>query len=53
MSLYKLNAEKNLQKTLDATKSIAAQLITAKTLHAEHATLRASSDPITPFSLPQ
>ena len=36
MSLFKLNAEKNLQKTLDVTKSIAARLITAKTLLAEH-----------------
>jgi hypothetical protein len=36
MSLFKLDAEKNLQKTLDATKSIAARLITAKTLLAEH-----------------
>jgi hypothetical protein len=36
MSLFKLDAEKNLQKTLDATKSIAARLITAKILLAEH-----------------
>jgi hypothetical protein len=27
MSLFKLDAEKNLQKTLDATKSIAARLL--------------------------
>jgi len=36
MSLFKLDAEKNLQMTLDATKSIAARLITAKPLLAEH-----------------
>src|SRR5258707_2510960 len=36
MSLFKLNAEKHLQKTLDVTKSIAARLITAKNLLAEH-----------------
>ena len=36
MSLFKLDAEKNLQKTLDATKSIAARLITAKILLAKH-----------------
>jgi len=35
MCLFKLDAEKNLQKTLDAAKSIAARLITAKTLLAE------------------
>jgi cytochrome c553 len=38
MSLFKLDAEKNLQKTLDAAKSIATRLITAKTLLAEHHT---------------
>jgi hypothetical protein len=39
MSLFKPDAEKNLQKTLDAAKSIAARLVTAKTLLAErHAT---------------
>jgi hypothetical protein len=36
MSLFKPDAEKTLQKTLDAAKSIAARLVTAKTLLAEH-----------------
>jgi len=36
MSLFKPDAEQTLQKTLDAAKSIAARLITAKTLLAEH-----------------
>jgi hypothetical protein len=36
MSLFKPDAEKTLQKTLDAAKSIAARLITAKNLLAEH-----------------
>jgi len=35
-SLFKPDAEKTLQKTLDAAKSVAARLITAKTLLAEH-----------------
>src|ERR1700704_1646577 len=35
MCLFKLDAEKNLQKALDAAKSIAAGLITAETLLAE------------------
>ena len=36
MSLFKPDAEKTLQRTLDAAKSIAARLITAKNLLAEH-----------------
>src|SRR5467141_2637571 len=36
MSLFKPDAEKSLQKTLDAAKSIAARLVTAKALLAEH-----------------
>jgi hypothetical protein len=36
VSLFKLDAKKHLQKTVDAAKSIAARLITAKTLLAEH-----------------
>jgi hypothetical protein len=36
MSLFKPDAEKTLQGTLDAAKSIAARLITAKALLAEH-----------------
>ena len=36
MSLFKPDAEKTLQRTLDAAKSIAARLVTAKTLLAEH-----------------
>jgi hypothetical protein len=35
-SLFKPDAEQTLQNTLDAAKSIAARLITAKTLLAEH-----------------
>jgi hypothetical protein len=35
-SLFKPDAEETLQKTLDAAKSVAARLITAKTLLAEH-----------------
>jgi hypothetical protein len=35
-SLFRPDAEKTLQKTLDAAKSVAARLITAKTLLAEH-----------------
>src|SRR5258707_7569620 len=39
MSLFKPDAEETLQKTLDAAKSIAGRLVTAKTLLAErHAT---------------
>jgi hypothetical protein len=36
MSLFKPDAEKTLQKNLDTAKSIAARLVTAKTLLAEH-----------------
>ncbi len=36
MSLFKLDAEKALQKTVDATKSLAARLIGSKTWLAEH-----------------
>jgi len=36
MSLFKPDAEKTQQKTLDAAKSIAARLVTAKSLLAEH-----------------
>ena len=32
ISLFKLDAERNLQKTLDATKSMAARLVDRKTL---------------------
>ena len=41
ISLFKLDAERNLQKTLDATKSMAARLVDRKTLlAARHATAR-------------
>ena len=41
ISLFKLDAERNLRKTLDATKSMAARLVGAKTLlAARHATAR-------------